>query len=147
MLGKRRTFALIGLALLPLLVALVVRTSDSSTDPVDPVDNAVLNYGLIVTTLLPLVTLVLSTTSLGMEIEDGTIVYLLSKPLPRAQVIMAKLAASWLPAGVLVALSAALSAEYRPSGLGRIHACSRRSSCPLSWARSPTRLCSSFSAS
>jgi len=118
LLGKRRTFGLIGLALLPLLVALVVRTSDSSTDPVDPLDNAIVNYGLIVTTLLPLVTLVLSTTSLGMEIEDGTIVYLLSKPLSRAHVITAKLAASWLPAGVLVALSAALSASIALEGSG-----------------------------
>ena len=118
LLGKRRTFALVGLSLLPLLVAVVVRTSDSSADPVSPVDNALLNYGLIVTTLLPLVTLVLSTTSLGMEIEDGTIVYLLSKPLPRAQVIMAKLAASWLPAAWLVALSAALSGSIALEGSG-----------------------------
>ena len=118
LLGKRRTFALIALALLPLLVALVVRTSDSSADPVDPLDNAMVNYGLIVTTLLPLVTLVLSTTSLGMEIEDGTIVYLLSKPLSRAHVITAKLAASWLPAGVLVALSASLSGSIALQGSG-----------------------------
>lgn len=118
LLGKRRTLALIALALLPLLVALVVRNSGSSTDPVDPVDNAVVNYGLIVTTLLPLVTLVLSTTSLGMEIEDGTIVYLLSKPLSRARVITAKLAASWLPAGILVALSAALSGTIALQGSG-----------------------------
>ena len=116
--GKRRTFALVGLSLLPLLVAVVVRTSDSSADPVDPVDNALLNYGLIVTTLVPLVTLVLSTTSLGMEIEDGTIVYLLSKPLPRAQVIMAKLVASWLPAAWLVALSAVLSGSIALEGSG-----------------------------
>jgi len=108
LLGRRRTFALIALALLPLLVALVFRTGNSDTDPVDWTANVLLN-GLIVTTLLPLVTLVLSTTSLGMEIEDGTIVYLLSKPLSRAQVIMAKLAASWLPAGALVSLSAASS--------------------------------------
>jgi len=118
LLGKRRTFALIALALLPLLVALVVRTSDSSADPVDPLDNAMVNYGLIVTTLLPLVTLVLSTTSLGMEIEDGTIVYLLSKPLSRAHASTAKLAASWLPAGVLVALSASLSGSIALQGSG-----------------------------
>lgn len=110
LIGKRRTFALIALALLPLLVATVVRTSDSTADPVDPVDNALLSFGLIVTTVMPLVTLVLSTTSLGMEIEDGTIVYLLSKPLSRAQVVAAKLAASWLPAAALVSLSAASSA-------------------------------------
>jgi ABC-2 type transport system permease protein len=109
LLGRRRTFALIGLALLPLLVAVVVRTSDSESDPVDPVDNALLSYHLIVTTLLPLVTLVLSTTSLGMEIEDGTIVYLLSKPLSRSLLATAKLAAAWLPAAVLISFSAALS--------------------------------------
>jgi ABC-2 type transport system permease protein len=118
LLGRRRTFALVGLALLPLLVAAVVRASDSSSDPVDPVDNALLNYRLIVTTLLPLVTLVLSTTSLGTEIEDGTIVYLLSKPLSRAQVITAKLMASWLPAAVLVSLSAALSGSIALRGSG-----------------------------
>jgi ABC-2 type transport system permease protein len=110
LLGRRRTFALIALALLPLLVAVVFRTGNADTDPVDWTANALLN-GLIVITLVPLVTLVLSTTSLGMEIEDGTIVYLLSKPLSRAQVIIAKLAASWLPAAILVSLSAALSAS------------------------------------
>jgi ABC-2 type transport system permease protein len=109
LLGRRRTFALVALALLPLLVALVFRTGNTDTDPVDWTANGLL-AGLILFVLLPLVTLVLSTTSLGMEIEDGTIVYLLSKPLSRAQVIVAKLAASWLPAGALVSLSAASSA-------------------------------------
>jgi ABC-2 type transport system permease protein len=109
LLGRRRMFALIGLGLLPLLIAVVVRTSDSESDPVDPVDNALLAYHLILTTIMPLVTLVLSTSSLGMEIEDGTIVYLLSKPLSRARLALAKLGASWLPAAVLVSISAALS--------------------------------------
>ena len=109
LLGRRRTFALVALALLPLLVALVFRMGGTDTDPVDWTANSLLE-GLIVTAVLPLVTLVLSTTSLGMEIEDGTIVYLLSKPLSRAQVVIAKLVASWLPAGALVSLSAAASA-------------------------------------
>lgn len=115
LLGRRRMFALIALALLPLLVALVFRTGNADTDPVDWTANALLN-GLIVTTLLPLVTLVLSTTSLGMEIEDGTIVYLLSKPLSRARVITTKLAASWLPAAALVSLSAAFSGAIALQG-------------------------------
>ncbi|MDI6857065.1 MAG: ABC transporter permease [Dehalococcoidia bacterium] len=117
LLGKRRTLALVALALLPLLVALVFRAGDSETDPVDWTANTLLN-GLIVTTVLPLVTLVLATTSLGMEIEDGTIVYLLSKPLSRAHVITAKLAASWLPAAALVSLSAAASAGIALQGSG-----------------------------
>jgi ABC-2 type transport system permease protein len=115
LLGKRRMFALIALSLLPLLVALVFRTGNADTDPADWTANTLLN-GLIVTTVLPLVTLVLATTSLGMEIEDGTIVYLLSKPLSRAQVVVSKLAASWLPAGALVSLSAASSAAIALQG-------------------------------
>jgi ABC-2 type transport system permease protein len=115
LIGRRRTFALIALALLPLLVALVFKTGNADTDPVDWTANALLN-GLIVTTLLPLVTLVLSTTSVGMEIEDGTIVYLLSKPLSRARVITAKLAASWLPAAALISLSAAASGAIALQG-------------------------------
>lgn len=118
LLGKRRTVALVGLALLPLLIAVVVRTSDSETDPVDPVDNALLSYHLILTTIMPLVTLVLGTTALGMEIEDGTIVYLLSKPLARAQLVTAKLMASWLPAAVLISLSVALSASIALQNTG-----------------------------
>lgn len=115
LLGRRRTFALIALSLLPLLVALVFKTGNADTDPADWAANTLLN-GLIVTTLLPLVTLVLSTTSLGMEIEDGTIVYLLSKPLSRAQVVVSKLAASWLPAAALVSVSAASSASIALQG-------------------------------
>lgn len=115
LLGRRRMLALIALALLPLLVALVFKTGNADTDPADWAANTLLN-GLIVTTLLPLVTLVLSTTSLGMEIEDGTIVYLLSKPLSRAQVVASKLAASWLPAAALVCVSAASSASIALGG-------------------------------
>jgi len=117
LLGKRRTLALVALALLPLLVALVFRAGNADTDPVDWTANTLLN-GLIVTTVLPLVTLVLATTSLGMEIEDGTIVYLLSKPLSRAHVVTSKLAASWLPAAALVSLSAAASAGIALQGSG-----------------------------
>ena len=41
----------------------------------------VLLDGLVVTTLLPLAALVYGTAALGAEIEDGTAVYLLSKPV------------------------------------------------------------------
>ena len=47
--------------------------------------------GLTVTTVLPLVALVYGTAALGAEIEDGTAVYLLAKPIPRSRIIFAKL--------------------------------------------------------
>ena len=56
----------------------------------------VLLEGLVVTTLLPLVALVYGTAALGAEIEDGTAVYLLAKPMPRSAIILGKLLAAWM---------------------------------------------------
>jgi ABC-2 type transport system permease protein len=71
----------------------------------------VLFEGLIVTTLLPLAALVYGTAALGAEIEDGTAVYLLAKPVPRSRIVLAKLLAAWalttatvVPSGVIAGL-------------------------------------------
>jgi len=109
LLGKRRALLIIAFAALPVLAALIFRFSDSGVNQQRLVVDHLLD-GLIVTIILPLVTLVFGTTALGMEIEDGTIVYLLAKPLRRFEVITAKLAAVWLPAVLLLALSTLVSA-------------------------------------
>ncbi|BCJ74727.1 hypothetical protein CS0771_42710 [Catellatospora sp. IY07-71] len=48
--------------------------------------------GLGVATVLPLVSLIVGTGVLGSEIDDGTVVHILAKPIPRGRIIMAKLA-------------------------------------------------------
>ena len=48
------------------------------------------------TTLLPLAALVYGTAALGAEIEDGTAVYLLAKPVSRRKIMLAKLLAAWV---------------------------------------------------
>lgn len=48
--------------------------------------------GLGVATLMPLVALVLGSGAIGSEIDDGTLVYLLAKPLRRAGIVFTKLA-------------------------------------------------------
>jgi ABC-2 type transport system permease protein len=94
MLGRGRTILIGLLALLPVLVALVYRLGSQDTEQLDWAAT-VLFDGLVVSTLLPLAALVYGTAVLGAEIEDGTAVYLLSKPIARSRIIVAKILASW----------------------------------------------------
>lgn len=95
LLGRRRT-ALIGLLLaLPLIIALIFRYSDAEHREVSTEEFALGLVGtLILTLLLPLVALVLGTAALGSEIEDGTAVFLLTKPIPRWRIIAVKIGVS-----------------------------------------------------
>ena len=93
LLGRGRTLLIGLLALLPILLAVVYRLGSEDTDQARWVAQVLLD-GLIVTTLLPLAALVYGTAALGAEIEDGTAVYLLAKPVPRRQIILGKLLAA-----------------------------------------------------
>jgi ABC-2 type transport system permease protein len=57
---------------------------------------------LIVQTVMPLVALILGTAALGSEIEDGTIVFLLTKPIERWIVAFSKLAVAVSATAILV---------------------------------------------
>jgi ABC-2 type transport system permease protein len=83
LLGRRRTLLLVLLAAMPVVVALLARIGGRT-----PGDAPV--FDAIVRTVIPLVALVFGTSALGSELEDGTAVYVLAKPIPRWQVILAK---------------------------------------------------------
>jgi ABC-2 type transport system permease protein len=104
LLGRGRTVLLGLLALLPILLAIVYRIGSEDTDQQQWVAQ-VLFDGLVVTVLLPLLSLVYGTAALGAEIEDGTAVYLLAKPVSRAQIIVGKLLAAWVLTSVTVLAS------------------------------------------
>ena len=90
LLGRRRSLLLVLLALLPVAIAMLVRLSGrAGTD--EEVATAIMDR-LIVTTLLPIVALVFGTAALGAELEDGTAVFLLVKPIDRWRIVVAKLA-------------------------------------------------------
>jgi len=101
LLGRRRTVLLLLLAAVPVLMAVVYRAA--GVNDVDSFAGAVL-YGMSVTILLPIVAVLFGTAAFGAEIEDGTIVYLLAKPVSRWATILAKLVST---AGVTVLLSGA----------------------------------------
>lgn len=94
-LGRRRTWLMVLLAALPVGVALLVRLGGGQPHVQTILDT------LIVRTVMPLLALVLGTSVLGSELEDGTAVYLMVKPVPRWRILLAKMAVA---AGVTVAL-------------------------------------------
>ena len=97
--GRRRTVLLLLLSAVPVLMAAIYRAAGVSD--VDSFAGAVL-YGMSVTILLPIVAVLFGTAAFGAEIEDGTIVYLLAKPVSRWATILAKFATT---AGVTILLS------------------------------------------
>lgn len=105
LLGRRRTLLMAGFALVPVAVAVLVRlAADDETDLARFTANGLLGT-LVVATLLPLVALVMGTAALGAEIEDGTAVYLLGKPIPRLRIVLSKLLPAWLATATIVLAS------------------------------------------
>lgn len=98
LLGRRRTVLLVLLAALPVIVALLARIGGQS-----PGEASL--FEAIVRTVLPLVALVFGTSALGSELDDGTAVYILAKPIARWQVILAKAGVAASLAGGLVVAS------------------------------------------
>ena len=141
LLGRGRTVLLGLLALLPILLAIVYRLGSEDTDQQRWVAQ-VLFDGLVVTILLPLLALVYGTAALGAEIEDGTAVYLLAKPVSRAEIIVGKLLAAWVAD---VGHRARIGVSSRARSASR--ACRATGSCSASGSRSwpaasSTRRCS-----
>jgi ABC-2 type transport system permease protein len=103
LLAGRRLLVVLLLVAVPLVLpAVFVRGSD-----LDPATFTLdLFRQLVLPVLLPVVTLVFSTSALGAELRDGTVTNLLLKPIPRPAILGAKYLAA-----VLAALLVLLPAE------------------------------------
>ena len=114
LLDRRRFWLMVLLAAAPVLMTLVVTVfADEAVG--EPVFRQ-----LIVRTVLPLVALVFGTAALGTELEDGTIVFLLTKPIRRARIVLAKaVVAAGLTAALMVpaTLLSGLVANMQHAGL------------------------------
>jgi len=105
LLGRRRILLVGLLALAPVGVAVVLvlggdlgATAQITRD---------IYASLVMTTVVPLVALILGTTAIGAEIDDGTVVHLLAKPVGRGWIILAKMLVA-ATAGVLLCGSSVL---------------------------------------
>jgi ABC-2 type transport system permease protein len=103
LLGRKRTIG-IGLVLaLPIVIALIYRFGADVDPSTSNEEFAVaLVSRLILLLLLPLVALVLGTAALGAEIEDGTAVFLLTKPVERWRIVVIKTLVASAATAVLV---------------------------------------------
>lgn len=112
--GRRRGLVLL---LIPGLVVVLAVVVSALTDDGQGYE-AVVNLGF--TLALPIVALLAAAAVLGPEVDDGSIVYLLAKPVSRHSIAISKYAAAWgatMTLGALPLLVSGLVLE--PSDPGR----------------------------
>ena len=106
---RKSTLVLLLLAAIPVLIALVFTVgNDGETDPKE-FSVEIIGVWLVVTTVLPLTAVLFGTSVLGDDLEDGTIIYLLTKPVQRWLILLPKIAAAWLTTAALAIGSLAVS--------------------------------------
>ena len=98
--GRRRVLILLAVPVLLLVISVLAR--NSGLDELDLVHRVLGTLAL--GTLVPITGLIVGTGVIATEIEDGSIVYLLAKPLPRWKIVTTKLAvavgSTWLLSAV-----------------------------------------------
>jgi len=106
LLGRRRSVLLLVMPVLSLGLAALIRVASHAS----PTASAGLTGSFAMGTLLPLMCLLIGTGVIGTEIDDGSIVYLLAKPVPRRTILASKLAVGLATTVVFVVLPIAASA-------------------------------------
>lgn len=100
--SSRRSLWALVLALLPVLISIPVGAE--VVNPQNAVEEFVAFYQvLIVGVLLPIVALVVGTGIFGAEVEDGTITYVLGKPVPRWRMVLARIVIAGIATAVVIA--------------------------------------------
>lgn len=87
LLGRRRALILCALPALLIVIALTVRAFVGADDQVA---SDVLG-GFAIATMVPIIGVIAGTGAIGPEIDDGSVIYLLSKPVKRHTIIVTKL--------------------------------------------------------
>ena len=102
LLNRRRTLLLGLTGVLLVAITVIFRLGGPSEAEAAEVTRRLL-ADLGIGVVLPLVAVIVGTSALGAELDDGTIVYLLAKPVPRWRIVLVKLLVTWLVTSLLVA--------------------------------------------
>ena len=108
---RRRYIIVLLVAVLPVLLSAFYWFADGA-DPGRPgIDefHDLVTARLLISVVLPIAALLLSTATLGDEVEDQTLVYLVLKPIARWRIVLPKLLATVLGVAVPVAISGIIS--------------------------------------
>jgi ABC-2 type transport system permease protein len=92
LLSRRRAVLMALLAAVPVLIGLLGRVRGRPGDAVEQTANML--EPSVVATLLPLIALVFGTAALGAELDDGSAIHLLTKPVARWRIVTAKILAA-----------------------------------------------------
>jgi len=96
--GRRRFLLLFPLPMIVVGMAWLGSSIGHATDFANPVV-----VGIGVAVMLPLTALIVGTGVLGSEIDDGTIVHILTKPVPRWKIVLSKLVVAFGVSAAVVA--------------------------------------------
>ncbi len=118
LLSRRRVILMVLLAGVPVAVGLLARFRGLPGDPVER--TAAIVELMIVRTILPLVALVFGTAVLGAELDDGTAIHLLTKPVARWRIVAAKSLAA-VPATMVLTVGATLLTGLAVGGEATLH--------------------------
>ncbi|GGU81532.1 ABC transporter permease [Streptomyces albospinus] len=99
LLGRRRALILFALPAMLVVIAIIIRVLTGADDTTA---SGILG-GFALGTMVPLIGVIAGTGAIGPEIDDGSVVYLLAKPVPRSTIIFTKLLVA---IGVTAAFSA-----------------------------------------
>jgi len=107
LLGRRRSLGVVALAAAPVLVAAIIAVAGGLGDREELALDvfSTITLGLVV----PLAALILGTAALGTLIDDGTIVYLLVKPVSRWTAVLAAMLVAAGATSLLTATAALLA--------------------------------------
>ncbi len=83
--------------------------------PLSEVDDVLVN-GMLASAILPIVVLAVATASLGNELEDKTLGFLVLNPLPRWKIVLPKFLASIVVVGPVLVLSGFTSTYFAFNG-------------------------------
>jgi len=106
--GRKRFLLLFPL---PLLVIGLAWLSSSAGAPERDITQAIV-IALGIAVVLPVISLVVGASVLGSEIDDGTVVHILTKPIPRWQIVVSKLIVAALASAVTVGVTIFVAARF-----------------------------------
>lgn len=109
LMARRRAWMAAGVVVLPFLLTFFYRLASEDREGDRLVFMLLLNREVVLGVLLPLTALIFGTTAFGGELEDGTLIYLLVKPLSRPMVALAKYVVAVAVTAGTVALAALLA--------------------------------------
>lgn len=110
-LGRRRAFAFAIPAVVLIVLTLVLRAS-RTTGAAWP-DHVLGDFGFSV--LMPLTALIIGTSVLGAEIDDGSVLHLLATPVRRSEVVLTKFAVATLLTALFAALPELIAGLLAPN--------------------------------